>query len=209
MITLPFIIVFSILAYFIPKKIRKHDRFIYICAVSLAIIAFILQQLPVFKPINQGYLGLSLFYIVMITGALQNKSKLRNKFSQVRKEFSILGFILTIPHSLKYLLEFLNGEINLPIFGIIVFVLMIPLFITSFTFIRKKFTYRNWKRIQSLSYIIYIGLFIHLINVSDTIEKINLILYIILFSAYFILKIIYELKNRTIKKKYDNSNKQL
>ncbi|XFA99587.1 ferric reductase-like transmembrane domain-containing protein [Candidatus Izemoplasma sp. B36] len=162
----------------------------------MAILAFILQQVPIFKAINQGYIGLSLFYIVMITGALPKKSKLRIQFSKVRKEFSIIGFILVTPHSLKYLLQFLNGEIDIPVYGIIVFALMIPLFITSFGFIRKKFTYNNWKKLQSLSYLIYLGLFIHMINVSDTIERINFILYIVLFTTYFILKIIFEIKRR-------------
>lgn len=196
MITLPFIIVFSILAYKFPKIIRKYDRVIYIAILLLAILAFVLQQVPIFKPINQGYIGLSLFYIVMITGALPKKCKLRIQFSKVRKEFSIIGFILVTPHGLKYLLQFLNGEIDIPIYGIIVFILMIPLFITSFGFFRKKFTYSNWKKLQSLSYLIYLGLFIHMINVSDTIEKINFILYIVLFTTYFILKITFEIKRR-------------
>ena len=196
MITLPFIIVFSVLAYKFPKIIRKYDRVIYIAILLLAILAFVLQQVPIFKPINQGYIGLSLFYIVMITGALPKKSKLRIQFSKVRKEFSIIGFILVTPHGLKYLLQFLNGEIDIPIYGIIVFVLMIPLFITSFSFIRKKITYSNWKKLQSLSYLIYLGLFIHMINISNTIEKINFILYIVLFTTYFILKIIFEIKRR-------------
>ena len=196
MITLPFIIVFSVIAFKFPKIIRKFDRYIYISALLLSILAFVLQQVPIFKPINQGYIGLSLFYIVMITGALPKKSKLRIQFSKVRKEFSIIGFILVTPHGLKYLIQFLNGEIDIPIYGIIVFVLMIPLFITSFGFIRKKFTYSNWKKLQSLSYLIYLGLFIHMINVSDTIERINFILYIILFTTYFILKIIFEIKRR-------------
>jgi DMSO/TMAO reductase YedYZ heme-binding membrane subunit len=196
MITLPFIIVFSVLAYKFPKIIRKYDRVIYIAILLLAILAFVLQQVPIFKPINQGYIGLSLFYIVMITGALPKKSKLRIQFSKVRKEFSIIGFILVTPHGLKYLLQFLNGEIDIPIYGIIVFVLMIPLFITSFSFIRKKITYSNWKKLQSLSYLIYLGLFIHMINTSNTIEKINFILYIVLFTTYFILKIIFEIKRR-------------
>ncbi|MGE4320981.1 MAG: ferric reductase-like transmembrane domain-containing protein [Acholeplasmataceae bacterium] len=201
MITLPFIIIFSVIAYKFPKTIRKYDRYIYIAVLLLAIIAFVLQQAPIFKPINQGYIGLSLFYIVMITGAFPKKSKLRIQFSKVRKELSIIGFILVAPHGLKYLFQFLNGEIDIPIYGIIVFVLMIPLFITSFSFIRKKFTYSNWKKLQSLSYLTYLGLFIHMINVSDTIEKSNFILYVVLFTVYFILKITYEIRRRNINEK--------
>jgi len=196
MITLPFITIFSIFAYKYSKFIRKYDKYIYITTLLFAVMAFIIQQVSIFKPINQGYIGISLFYIVMITGALPKKSKLRIEFSKIRKEYSIIGFIIVTPHALKYLIQFLNGEINIPLYGIIVFILMIPLFITSFSFIRKRFQYQTWNKLQSLSYLIYIGLFIHMINISDTIERINFILYMILFITYFILKITYEIKRR-------------
>ena len=52
------------------------------------------------------------------------------------------------PHALKYLFEAIQGKIALPIFGIIAFVLMIPLFITSFPSIRKKMSFKTWKLIQ-------------------------------------------------------------
>lgn len=196
MITLPFILVFSILAYKYSKIIRKYDRYIYIATLLFAVMAFVLKQAPIFKPINQGYIGISLFYIVMITGALPKKSKLRIELSKIRKEYSIIGFIIVTPHAVKYLIQYIYGEINIPLYGIIVFVLMIPLFITSFSFIRKKFKYTTWKKLQSFSYLVYIGLFIHLINISDTIERINFVLYLILFITYFVMKITYEIKRR-------------
>jgi DMSO/TMAO reductase YedYZ heme-binding membrane subunit len=195
MITLPFIIIFTILAYKFSKQIRRYSVFLFILALLISIVAFLNGNIPFFKPITQGYIGLALFYIVMITGAL-NKNKLRIELSKVRKEYSILGFILITPHAFKYLLMYLSNDISIPIFGIIVYVIMIPLFITSFTLIRKQFTYQNWKKLQSLSYIVYILLFVHLINVRSTLEPMNVVLYIILFIVYFVLKLKYEMKRR-------------
>lgn len=195
MISLPFIIIFTLLAYKLSKYIRKYDKVIYIISILIALVAFLTDPFPIFKPVMQGYIGLALYYIVMITGAL-NKNKLKIELSKVRKEYSILGFILITPHGLKYVLEFLNGNISIPVFGIIVYVIMIPLFITSFTYFRKKFSFKNWKKLQSLAYLIYLGLFIHLINVRVTLPKMNVILYIILFIVYFTLKIIYEIQRR-------------
>lgn len=51
---------------------------------------------------------------------------------------------------------------------------------------------KTWNLIQSAAYIIYLLLFIHLIlNYTQTI---NLILYIVIFGFYFVMKIIYEVR---------------
>ncbi len=196
MLTLPFVILFTVLAFFLSKQIRKQDKIIYFVTLVIAVLAVIFRNVPFLRPISQGYIGLALFYIVMITGALPKKSKLRIELSKVRKEYSIIGFILITPHATKYLINFFTGLIDIPIFGIIAYVIMIPLFITSFTYFRKKFSYKSWKKIQSAAYIVYIILFIHLLFVSDTIAKMNLILYIVLFFIYFTTKIYYEIKSR-------------
>ena len=113
MITIPFIIILIVLAYFQGKTIRKHNTKLYIGALILSIITFVLRyKVPITEPFTQGYLGLSFLYIVMITGALKNKSTLYKKLMSVRREYSIIGFILITGHSSKYLIEFLKSEIS-------------------------------------------------------------------------------------------------
>jgi DMSO/TMAO reductase YedYZ heme-binding membrane subunit len=124
----------------------------------------------------------------MLTGAFKKKSTIRIALTSVRKEYSILGFIFITPHVLQGLILFFNNDIVLPIYGVISFIIMIPLFITSFTVIRKKMTYKTWKILQRFAYGSYFLLFIHLIVQS---EMPNLIVYIVMFALYAILKLNY------------------
>ena len=192
MIVLAFLIILTILAMYAGKFIRKHNVKIYIAAVILSILAFIFKDKAITVPFIQGFLGLSFFYIVMITGAIDKKHKIKAKFMGLRREYSIIGFIVISPHALNYTLQGLDGTRSLEWFGLISFALMIPLFITSFLKIRKKMKVKTWNLIQSAAYIIYLLLFIHLIlNYAQTI---NLILYIVIFGFYFVMKIIYEVR---------------
>ena len=194
MITIPFILVFGLLAYNYGSKIRKHNTKLYIATTFLALLIFLLRYKFKFaEPFVQGYLGLSFLYIVMFTGALKNKSNLSKKFIAIRREYSIIGFIFLTPHALKYLLEFLNGEIRFEWLGVIPYVIMVPLFITSFMIFRKKFTYTTWKKLQSFAYIAYILIFVHLIIVA---ELPNLAVYIVLFVPYIILKLKKEISKK-------------
>ncbi|HKM29582.1 MAG TPA: ferric reductase-like transmembrane domain-containing protein [Bacilli bacterium] len=198
MIVAIFLVILTLLAIYANQFIRKHNVKIYIAAVVISIVSFIFRDKAPALPFVKGFLGLSFFYIVMLTGALKNKSKLRLKFMGVRREYSIIGFIVATPHALNYLMEWLNATRSLEWFGLIVFVLMIPLFITSFATIRKKMKNKTWKLLQSAAYLIYVLLFVHLIlNYTKTI---NLILYIIILGTYFVMKIIYEINKYKTKK---------
>lgn len=196
MIVLVFLILLTVLAYFAGKFIRKHNVKIYMVAAIVSVLAFIFKDKAFTTPIMQGFLGLSFFYIVMITGAIDKKYKIKEKFSGLRREYSIIGFIVITPHALNYMLQGLNGTIDLEWFGIISFVLMIPLFVTSFLTIRKKMKAKTWNLIQSAAYIIYLLLFVHLI--LNYTQKINLILYLVIFIFYFVMKAIYEIKKYKI-----------
>ncbi|MCD4827487.1 MAG: hypothetical protein K8Q99_06910 [Acholeplasmataceae bacterium] len=198
MIVAAFLVVLTILAYFQGSFIRKHNVKIYIGAIVISILAYIMKDKSIAVPFIKGFLGLSFFYIVMITGALPKKNKLRLKFVGVRREYSILGFIFISPHALLRIVQWLDGLRFLDWYGLIVFVLMIPLFVTSFVIVRRKMTQKAWKTLQSIAYIIYILLFIHLI-LNYTL-MINLVLYLVLFIGYFVLKAHYEVKKFLIKK---------
>jgi|LGOV01.1.fsa_nt_gb DMSO/TMAO reductase YedYZ heme-binding membrane subunit len=197
MIVIVFVILLSLVAVYHNKFIRKHNLKIYIGATLLSILIFLVRdKMPLSEPFVQGYLGLAFLYIVMITGILKNKSKLKTSFMSIRREYSIIGFIFLTPHALKYLFEYLHGEVRFEWFGVIPFAIMIPLFITSFMVIRKKFTYATWKRIQRYAYIAYILTFIHLLLVS---EMPSLLVYLVLFAPYIIMKPIIEYKKIVLK----------
>ena len=72
---------------------------------------------------------------------------------------------------------------------------MIPLFITSFMRIGRKMSRKAWVNLQRFAYLGYVLMFIHLILMAD---MPNLIVYIVLFVPYFVLKAI---KIKTLYKK--------
>jgi len=192
MIVAIFVFILTMLAAFQGKFVRKHNVKLYIGFTVVSILMFVLQDKAFSTPFVQGFLGLSFYYLVMVAGALKKGSKIKKSLMGVRREYSILGFITILPHATKYLLEWFNGEIEFPIYGVIGFVLMIPLFITSFQSIRKRMTPKSWKKLQSVAYVIYLLLFVHLI--LNYTEKVNLVLYLVLFLGYIVMKIIFEIK---------------
>ena len=112
--------------------------------------------------------------------------------------FSIIGFILLVPHSLNYFIEFLDDLTRIEVWlGVIAFVIMVPLFYTSFKSVRRKYSFKAWKKLHKWSYVAYILVFIHLILVA---EMPNLAIYIILFVPYIVMKLVKEFKLSTNKK---------
>ena len=184
-------IIFILLALFLNSFIRKYNIFLYLGMIVLSIISFWQIEQTIVTPFRLGLTGLGIFFVVMLTGALKDKSKLRIALMKVRMEYSILGFIAVTPHAIYQFLRFLDTEISIPILGIIAFVIMIPLFITSFKIIRKKMSYKAWKNLQLLAYLVYIALFVHLILQA---RMPNLVIYIVEFAVYLVLKIYYEIK---------------
>ena len=139
-----------------------------------------------------GIFGLSFLFIVLFTGAFKKKSNLSKKFMSIRKEYSIIGFIFIIPHATNYVIELFSdfGQIEY-YFGLAAFIVMIPLFYTSFSVIRKKYKFPAWKKLHRWSYLAYSLIFVHLLLVADTRD---LIAYIVIFTPYLIMKLMKEYK---------------
>ncbi|QLY39949.1 hypothetical protein HF295_03385 [Hujiaoplasma nucleasis] len=199
MITFIIFIILSFLLYYKSTWIKKHNTSLYTFFIILSLIAFLISQLATHTIFNsltlpwiKGFLGLALFYMVMLAGALPNWTYQKKLYS-VRTELSIIGFIAISPHAIFNLVKIIKGTIEPTYFGIIAYIIMIPLFITSFISIRKKMKPKDWKKLQRLAYIVYILLFIHLIIHYSL--PINQILYIVLLVNYLIFKLIKIFKN--------------
>ncbi|MBN2299976.1 MAG: ferric reductase-like transmembrane domain-containing protein [Acholeplasmataceae bacterium] len=173
-----------ILAYFFSKFIHKNEIYFYSLALILAIVATFLYENPSFEFINLGFLGVSFMLVVMITGAFSRKSTLSKRLRTVRKEYSIIGFILIIPHGLIYLYYSLIGSIAYEWYGIISFVIMIPLFIISFKIIKKRMNIKSWVKYQKFAYFSYLLLFIHLLITTSEFT----VQYLVIFGLYFLVK---------------------
>lgn len=136
--------------------------------------------------IHMGTWGFPLLIIIMYMGALNPKNSKVKKLLSIRKELSIIsGFpVLThslirvtnnFPNALKFFTdnegylattkvtnELGAGITNFSlVLGIIMLVLFIPLWVTSFDSIRKRMGNVKWKKLQKWSYVLYATLFIH------------------------------------------------
>ena len=187
-------------AIFLGKGIRKYSVILYVLALVVSIASFfLLDQVKIMEMFVHGFVGLALLYIVMIAGALKKKSYLSKKLMTIRKEYSILGFIFLLPHATTYVLELFGDFTQLEHWiGLVAFIIMIPLFYTSFSVIRKKYKFPAWKKLHRWSYLAYSLIFVHLIFVA---EDRNLIFYIIIFVPYIILKLLKEYRIYKDKKK--------
>jgi DMSO/TMAO reductase YedYZ heme-binding membrane subunit len=128
---------------------------------------------------------------------LNPKWKLTKKLKAVRGMYSILGFVLLIAHPLNYAAEVLGGLREIPIFGVAAFVIMIPLFITSYIVIRKRMSPKAWAKLQQWAYLSYALILIHLI-VNGTTPQ-NKIVAFILFIVYGGLKTLRWVQSRSSK----------
>ena len=171
-----------VVAYFKGDFIRKYFNVILVVSIVLSIISFFTE----FEIISKGFLGLAFFVVVMYGGAFKRQSKISKRIRSIRKEYSILGFVFLSVHGVMYLVETLTGEISYEWLGIIAYLFMIPLFITSFTKIKKKMKIKNWIKLQRFAYIAYLLTFIHLIIIG---ESEHIPVYIALFGFYSFLKL--------------------
>ena len=151
---MPGALIFGTLSYFFASKIHKHQGVIYALTLGLAILGFIFE----IEPLIEGELAIGIWLLVMFAGALNPKWKLTKQLRLIRKELSIIGFYLISVHGIHF---FLAGDLEW--FGIAALVLMLPLTIISYGFIRKKMQAKTWKNIQRTAYLIYALIYLHMI----------------------------------------------
>jgi DMSO/TMAO reductase YedYZ heme-binding membrane subunit len=193
MVIVILVLLIFILSISIPKFIHKHNYIIYTFA---AIIALILSGEEA-NIVTLGYVPLSFMIIVMYTGVFQ-KGLIKKRLMTVRAENAIIGIIFLLPHAIGFINFYLDYSQLLssvvPTIGLLAFILSIPLFITSFRFVRKHFKYKEWKFIHKLAYPFYVLLFAHLAFIDNS----RLLFYAIVFGMYFLLKV-YDLQKATKK----------
>jgi DMSO/TMAO reductase YedYZ heme-binding membrane subunit len=186
-------------AYLMTPWLLKHRLALYIGVWGVTLAGVMGQDLVIMTPIVKGMLGFAFLYVVMLTGALDPRWKLTRKLKSVRGIYSILGFVLLIAHPLNYAAEVLNGTRTIPVFGVVAFVIMIPLFITSYMVIRKRMKPRTWTRLQQWAYLSYGLILIHLIvNGTTPQNKIVALALFVIYGGLKTLRIIQARSKRTV-----------
>jgi|LGVE01.1.fsa_nt_gb DMSO/TMAO reductase YedYZ heme-binding membrane subunit len=200
---LPITILLAVMAILFSKFIKKHSRIIYILSFAISVVSFFID----IKIINKGFLPLAFFTLIMFIGVLPKRNKYTKKLWQTRAELSIIGSIFLLSHVVLFfpfiykLDPFKNGfTIALYLLGITAFLIIIPLFITSFKSIRKKMKAKSWKNLQRLAYVVYFLTFAHLTIVAIFRNKSYAWVYVATFAVYSVLRILKYLKNNSLHK---------
>lgn len=170
------------------KDLYKKAHIFYIIAVIVTVLGIVFYEDYYTRIIQGGLLGYSFILVVMMIGVFPNKYELTRHVKRNRGMLSILGFIFITSHVFLHLFEMIGG-VNL--FGLIAYVIMIPLTIISFRIIRNEINPKDWFRIQKAAYLVYIALFVHLIMVAGNTDK---IIYAVLLTLYANNKVIKEIR---------------
>ena len=141
--------------------------------------------------IHMGVLGHPLLIIIMYMGALDPKIPFVKRLMSIRKELSIIVGFPVLTHSLVRVannfvspLQFFTDReaylVGNPVaselgagissfslvLGIVMLVIFLPLWITSFDSVRKRMGAVQWKKLQKWSYVLYATLFIHAAGIA-------------------------------------------
>ena len=209
-----------LLSLFFTSNIKKNYWTYYLISIFIGIITTVYEVLRITSGVKlygfplylekifiRGYISIAFFILVMFAGALNTKWEITRKLQSIRAELAIMASIFIIPHSIIYFVRFII--LKLPkmfstgvipklyiayiLVGIIAFIIMIPLFITSFKKIRSKMQSGHWRKLQKRAYIFYFLVYVHILIImlnEKEIDLLKLSTYTIIFGAYTILKLI-------------------
>ncbi len=141
-----------------------------------------------------------LLLIVMFSRPIKDifsKQTILAKIVWMRKELWILTWVFAIVHSIWYFLQtklpitmMIDKNIwnlnNSMAWGIVAFIVAIPLTLTSNIFSMKTLGWKNWKRLQSLAYIMFFATLVHIGLISPEKET-TMIIIAITYSTIYLL----------------------
>ena len=188
---------------FIGKVIEKNQIFFVVLAIVLSMLAYVIQGQFIEWTIFSGQFSLALFMLVIFAGLMPKKSMYRQVIEPVRGDLSIYGFIYLIPHLAFNFSKMLDGY---NIIGLVAYIIMIPLIVTSFRQVRRNLQPKMWLMMHKLSYLIYLLLYLHvgfsfwLSPLSLSIKPLSMPFHITLI-FYVSIKMMYMIINMNEKKR--------
>ncbi len=187
---------------YLGKHLHKNEYVYYGIASIIALaalvlgileqagaLAFELASIPVvYQLVFQGHLTFALFVLVMFAGAFKNKSPQKITLMRVRREMAILGFIFLVPHAGFLIVTALTAWNPT---GTIAFLIMLPLFVTSFPKIRKKLHPLQWRKLHKWAYAAYAFIYAHLLTINLIAQQDTGNLRFVRFGIYTVIFLFY------------------
>lgn len=138
--------------------LHKHQHIFLSIALIMSIIMYYVGGEFLSLTVFSGHFSLSLMMLVIIGGMLPKQSVYRKVLQPVRGDLAIYSFIFLIPHGLTNLSLALLGY---NVTGLIAFVIMLPLYVTSLTVVREKMPKHIWHHMHKIAYVAYAILYLH------------------------------------------------
>lgn len=159
-------------------------------------------QAGILNPLAWGAFATAIFVVVMFAGAVSRGSMVQKKLMPIRAELSIIASILTLGHNFSagqtYFVLLFTQPLKLPvnqlmaaICSVVMLCIMLPLFITSFSGVRKKMSAKAWKKLQRGAYVFYGLIYVHVLllaipraRLGHTSAMINIAVFSLVFLVY-------------------------
>ncbi len=219
------ILIYSVLSEIIKRKAVAFYTGTY--ALTAFVVAYYLlgwsQNVPTvlnqwgMNLFQRGAFSTATFIVVMFLGTITQHNAWTIKLLKIRGELSIIGCILAFAHNIIFGVvyfpalilnrQILSGtQLVAAILTIILLVIMIPLFLTSFQCIRRKMKAKSWKNLQRLAYPFYYLIYIHVMVLYLPNAKEH-IFDIVVYSAIYALYTVMRLRKYFIMKKKRRNKK--
>ena len=138
--------------------LHKHQHIFFSLAIIISVVMYYVGGEFLELTVFSGHFSLALMLMVIIGGMLPKNSGYRKVLQPVRGDLAIYSFIFLIPHGLTNLSLALLGY---NVTGLIAFVLMLPLYVTSLTVVREKMPKHIWHHMHKIAYLAYAILYLH------------------------------------------------
>lgn len=199
-IIIPFVYITLV---FIAPIIEKNQIAFVVLAFILSALSYVVGGQFIEWTVFSGHFSFALFMLVIFAGLMRRDSMYRQVIEPVRGDLSIYGFIYLIPHIAFYFSEMINGY---NMMGIVAYVIMIPLIVSSFRNVRKNMKKELWQVMHKLSYVIYFLLYLHvgfnfrLSPLTLTVKPLSMPFHFT-FVVYVMIKVVFIIANMNERKK--------
>ena len=171
------LVVFVICQLF-GKSIKKHGQ---VWLIAILMMAFLSMILPASTPvwlqqivtgyITRGTIATAMFIWVMYARILPKGTKVMANFMTLRAPLAIGAAMLILFHNVFYVAYYVGRAASgsaVSVYermagtcSILMWILLLPLTITSFMPVRRKMDPVKWKKLQRLSYVFYGLIYVH------------------------------------------------
>lgn len=214
--TFGIVLLITIAACFaLRNPIHKWPIAFYILAIAINVV-FIFGStvgLPravwsvMFELIQKCILPMAIFVVVMYIGVLKKGSKPYLWLKSIRAELSIIATILTLGHMVVYIIPYFprvfgpaavkTNVLAAFVIALLLFILLLVLGVTSFTFVKKHMKTKTWKKVQKWSYPFFGLVYVHIMLMlapaalrGGKAAVISVIVYSLVFVGYAVLRVI-------------------